>query len=413
MIKKAVITAVIFISLFCLLNCNSSKLPPAPEPINLTAAEKAILKSSNDFAFNIFREVINADPDTNIFVSPLSISYALGMTYNGAQNETEIAMRNTLGYGSLTTEEINQSYYNLTKTLMGLDEDVLFEIANSIWHRDNFIVEQDFLDVNRNYFDAEVQGLDFNDDGSANIINDWVSDKTHEKIKKIIDPPIPSEMVMYLINAIYFKGSWTTEFDPEDTDERVFVLSDGSYIKTDFMMREANIPYLENDDFQAIDLAYSDGDYNMAIFLPSKESNIDDFIDSFTGENWNIWLTSFQEDSVNLHMPKFKISYGIKLNDMLIAIGMGIAFDPFNADFGGINPSAPLFISEVRHKTFVQVDEEGTTAAAVTSVGVGMTSIGPEDIYMTIDHPFVFVIHERQSGAILFMGKIINPVWEE
>ena len=181
MIKKAVITAAILIAVLCLLNCNSSKLPPEPEPVNLTAAEKEILKSSNDFAFDIFREVIAADPDTNIFISPLSISYALGMTYNGARHETETAMRNTLGYGELTIDEINESYQNLTQVLTTLDQDVLFEIANSIWHRDNFTVEQDFLDVNRNYFDAEVQGLDFRDDGSVDIINNWVSDKTHEK----------------------------------------------------------------------------------------------------------------------------------------------------------------------------------------------------------------------------------------
>ena len=167
------------------------------------------------------------------------------------------------------------------------------------------------------------------------------------KIKSILIPPIPEQMVMYLINAIYFKGSWAAEFDPDFTFEGPFFLTDGSHIMTDFMPQKMRYPYFANDDFQAIDLAYGDGGYNMAIFLPSKDNNINHFISTFTDDNWNIWMNSFHEDSVNLLMPKFKISYGKKLNNMLIALGMGIAFSPYGADFGGINPNELLFISEV------------------------------------------------------------------
>jgi serine protease inhibitor len=412
MAKKLFLIGLLLVAIF-LLQCGDDVVnPPSPGPPNLTAAEKEMIKSSNKFSFDIFKEIASEEGDTNIFISPLSMSYALGMTYNGANGQTEQAMREVLGYGDLTDQEINVSYKNLTEALISLDPEVVFEIANSIWYRLGFSVLDEFITVNRDYFDAEVSGLDFNDPGACDIINNWISQKTHEKIKEVLKPPIDPTTVMFLVNAIYFNGTWTYEFDPDSTTEAYFFPDGISHITVD-MMRQSNVfPRYFNDEFQAVSLPYGDAGYCMTIFLPRLDQSLDDLIAQFNQDNWDDWLARFSEDTVIFSMPKFKFGYGLKLNDALTALGMGIAFDDGLADFTGINPLGNLFISRVIHKAFVQVDEKGTEAAAVTVVEVGFTSVGPEQ-HMTVDRPFVFVIHEENTGAILFMGKVVNPVWEE
>jgi serpin B len=412
MARKLFLIGLLLMAVF-LWQCGDEVVsPPSPGPPNLTAAEKEMIESSNKFSFDIFKEIVSEEGDKNIFISPLSMSYALGMTYNGANGETEQAMREVLGYGDMTDQEINDSYKSLTEALIGLDPKVVFEIANSIWYRLGFSVLDEFIAVNQEYFDAEVIGLDFNDPGACDIINDWISQKTHEKIKKVLSPPIDPMTVMFLVNAIYFNGTWTYEFDPDSTIQAEFFPDDVSHITTD-MMRQSNVfPRYFNDEFQALSLPYGDAGYCMTIFLPRWDQSLDDLIAQFNQDNWDDWLARFSKDTVILSMPKFKFGYGLLLNDALTALGMGIAFNEGLADFTGINPGGDLFISRVIHKAFVQVDEEGTEAAAVTVVEVGYTSVGPErDMY--VNRPFVFVIHEENTGAILFMGKVVNPVWEE
>ncbi len=412
MAKKLFLIGLLLVAIF-LWQCGDEVVnQPSPGPPNLTAAEKEMIESSNKFSFDIFREIVSEEGDTNIFISPLSMSYALGMTYNGANGETEQAMREVLGYGDLTDEEINASYKSLTEALISLDPMVVFEIANSIWYRSTFSVLDDFIAVNQEYFDAEVAALDFNDPGACDTINGWISQKTHEKIKEVLKPPIDPMTVMFLVNAIYFNGTWTYEFNPDSTTQMEFFTDDVSHITTD-MMRQTNVfPRYFNDDFQAVSLPYGDAGYCMTIFLPRWDKSLDDLIAQFNQDNWDNWLAAFTEDTVIFSMPKFKFGYGLLLNNALTALGMGIAFSDGLADFTGINPLGNLFISKVIHKAFVQVDEEGTEAAAVTVVEVSFTSIGPEQ-NMTVNRPFMFVIHEKNTGAILFMGKVVNPVWEE
>jgi serine protease inhibitor len=370
----------------------------------LTALEKAQVESSNQFGIKLFQKMVEIEPDTNLFISPLSVSLALGMTYNGAATTTEQAMRQTLEYGNLSNDEINEAYKNLMAMLLQLDPEVIFEIANSIWYRQNFEVLQSFIDVNKTYFDAEVNALDFNSPDAVAIINGWVKEKTHDKIEEIIDQIDPLA-VMFLINAIYFKGTWTYQFDPELTTDDQFRLSDGTMVPCKMMNQENNFQYLNNETFQAIDLPYGNKQFSMAIILPHYGQSLDSIIAEITPEKWNQWMGAFSEKQLSLQMPKFTLEYELKLNDVLTAMGMGIAFSDA-ADFSGINPYYDLYISQVKHKTYIKVDEEGTEAAAVTVVEVGYTSIGPT---MRVDRPFLCVIQEKKSGTILFIGKIAHP----
>jgi serpin B len=217
---------------------------------------------------------------------------------------------------------------------------------------------------------------------------------------------------MFLINAIYFKGTWTYEFDEENTTDDIFYLPDGSEKECKMMSDKCDHNYFENEQFQAIDLPYGDAGFSMTILLPKPKVNIDSLIVQMNNETWNSWLGSFSEQEVNLYLPKFNLEYEISLNDVLSALGMSIAFDPGRADFTKINSAGNLYISNVKHKTFVKVNEEGTEAAAVTSVEISLTSIG-NDITMRINRPFVFAIRENHSGTILFIGKIVEPIWED
>jgi serine protease inhibitor len=212
--------------------------------------------------------------------------------------------------------------------------------------------------------------------------------------------------MMFLINAVYFKGIWTTEFDQSLTSDEDFIAPDGSATSCRMMTQEGSFLYAETPDFQAIDLPYGDGKFSMTVFLPKQGTSLDALIQALTPENWSLWMGSFSERDVKLYLPKFKIEYGIQLNDILTTLGLGIAFTA-QADFTRINREGGLFISEVKHKAFVQVDEEGTEAAAVTVVIVSRGSAS--NVVMRVNRPFLFVIRENHSGTLLFMGKITVP----
>ncbi|MDZ7292633.1 MAG: serpin family protein, partial [candidate division KSB1 bacterium] len=348
--------------------------------------------------------------DKNVFISPLSVAMALGMTYNGANGSTEAAMRATLEFGDLSSQEINASYKSLIELLSQIDPKVQFLLANSIWYRQEYTFEPEFINLNRTYFNAMVRGLNFNDPSAAKTINQWVEQNTKGKIKEIVDNPIDPATVMFLINAIYFKGIWTYQFDPQQTRDDWFTLLNGAQKSCKMMNLKADLKYFGNDRFQAVDLPYGDAGFSMMILLPGPQTNIDSLIAQFDQENWQRWMRSFSKQTVNLSLPKFTLEYDLTLNEVLKALGMGIAFSA-QADFTRMRKIRDLFISKVKHKTFVEVNEEGTEAAAVTSVEMALTSTGgSREIWMRVERPFVFVIHENHSQTILFMGKIVEPV---
>jgi len=409
----------IIVTTICIISINCSNSSTNPDTDNklgivrdLTSSEIELKESSNQFGLTLFGKIAETESNENIFISPLSVSMALGMTYNGANSTTLEAMHETLEYGDLTIQEVNESYQSLITLLTELDPKVIFDIANSIWYREGFPLENDFLTTNQTYFDAIVEDLDFNRSDAADIINTWVNENTNGKIKEIVAKPINPLTVMFLINAIYFKGSWTYEFDEENTSDDIFYLPDGSEKECKMMSHKCDHKYFENEHFQVIDLPYGDAGFSMTILLPKPEVNIDSLIAQMNNETWNSWLGSFSEQEVNFYLPKFRIECEISLNDILSAHGMSIAFDPNLADFTNINKDGNLYISEVKHKTFVEVNEEGTEAAAVTSVEIGLTSIG-SGITMRINRPFVFAIRENHSGTILFIGKIVKPEYED
>ncbi|MBN2030304.1 serpin family protein [bacterium] len=408
--KRAII--VLFVMLgFQSIQCQrdfSIELPD--EPLReLTPFEKQLAESGNDFGLTLFQEIVQAEPDTNIFISPLSVAMALGMTYNGSAGTTEEAMRNTLGFGNLTDQEINESYSSLIALLTELDPEVIFEIANSIWYRDTFPVEESFIDINKAYFDAEVSDLDFSSPSAPDVINNWVGQKTHGKIEEIINQIDPL-VVMYLINAIYFNGTWQFEFDEEETQDDVFNRPDHSQVACRMMEQENDFDYFENADFQAVDLPYGNGQFSMTIFLPKSGQSVDDLIAELSWAKWITWMNQFRRTRGSLYLPKFTIEYKALLNDCLSDMGMGVAFDPEHADFTKINRNGDLYISKVLHKTYVEVDEEGTEASAVTAVEISLTSIGgSEGFVMRVDRPFFFVIREDHSQTLLFMGKVTDP----
>lgn len=392
-------------------NAPSGKTRPITAlPRTLSSGELSVIGASNTFGFNLLRELERTRADSNIFMSPLSASMALGMTMNGAAGPTFDEMRGALGFGAAAASEINASYRSLIDLLRTLDAAVDFRIANSIWYRTGFPFESTFLDESRQYFDARVAALDFTSPTAAPTINDWVKSSTNGKIDRIVDGPIADDVVMYLINAIYFKGSWTTRFDKSATRTEPFNTVTGATAPIAMMRRTDTVRVAETADAQIIDLPYGGGAFAMTIFLPRPGKSIGAAISSLSADSWRTAVAGVAPRSVELQMPKFTLRWEALLNDPLRALGMQRAFDGGAADFTRMSRAAGdrLYISKVKQKSFVDVYEEGTEAAAVTSVEVRVVCVcGPEVI--RIDRPFVFAIRERLSGTILFLGKIVRP----
>ncbi|MFC1558496.1 serpin family protein, partial [candidate division KSB1 bacterium] len=383
---------------------------PGEFPVSLGTLEKNVIESGEVFGFKLLKQVNNEEMDKNLFISPLSVSMALGMTFNGAEWTTKEAMRSTLEFDGLTDIEINETYKKLMTALTGFDSRVTMQIANSIWHKDDYTFEEAFFNICRDYFNAEVRGEDFSDPATVDLINGWIDTHTNGKITEVIDEIEPL-VVMYLINAIYFKGTWQYEFDEGETADAEFTKPGGDKVNCKMMHQENKFRYLSNDDFQAVDLPYGDGNFCMTVLLPKDGKDIDELIGEFSKDNWNRWLNDMAEKEGVVELPRFKMEYEITLNDVLKALGMGVAFGG-GADFTKMYSPGGIFIDEVIHKTFVEVNEEGTEASAVTVVVMRETSTGGDDddsFYFRADRPFVYVIHEKQSGTLLFIGKIVVP----
>ncbi len=395
-----------------LIQCEKNPVSPQKNVRELTGVEKTLVEADNSFGLKVFQAINSDEKDKNVFISPLSISMALGMTLNGANGATKEAMQNALELAGLSEQQINENYQSLIDLLVGLDPKVKFQIANSIWYRNDFAFKESFININKQYFYAKVAGLDFSNPQSANIINGWVEDNTNGKIKKIVDQ-IDPQIVMFLINAIYFKGVWTYEFDKNQTQDDVFNLPDGSQKTVPMMAQSREFSYYASDQLQAIDLPYGDELFSMTIILPDPQIDVNDFMATLSSENWNLWTGSFSKTNGTLFFPRFRLEYEKLLNEALKSLGMAVAFDQGEADFtrmfdkvGDMN----LFIDKVKHKSYVEVNEEGTEAAAVTSVEMGVTSVGPGSPFiMRVDRPFIFAIRENHSGTILFIGKIVDP----
>ncbi len=371
--------------------------------------DSRLVDANNSLGFKVFHQL--REEEENIFISPSSILTALAMTYNGAEGETREAMARTLLLEEIDDEEINSLFTELLTIIQNPDPRVELSAANSLWSREGVDFREEFIERNKEYFDAEVAALDFDDPGATDIINNWVKEKTGGTIEEIVEPPIHPMTVLFLINAIYFYGEWTEPFDPELTREIPFTLPDGTEKEHPLMFRNDQFSYLENDLFQAVRLPYGENErVGMYVFLPAKDVGLDGFYEELNAENWKEWINSFYNGEGEVGLPRFNFEYETSLNDTLKNLGMEVAFDDSKADFSGMRPIPPrLFISEVKHKSFVEVNEEGTEAAAVTSVEVRLESAMPDYFTMIVDRPFFFAITDDMTGTILFMGSLLQP----
>jgi serine protease inhibitor len=399
-------------ALLCIVACETSPVNPENNKIPVDKSTEELIKSDNEFGIDLYKKLLAyQQDDSNIILSPFSAALALAMTYNGADSTTKTAMEECLKKEGFTTEEINKIYKNLMNGLMSVDKNVTLNIANSIWYRDNFYVEQEFINTNQNFYDAEVKALDFGNPSAIDIINNWVEEKTNDKIQDIIKQISPLT-VMFLINAIYFNGIWTYEFDEESTADNNFFLSDGSIMQVPTMYLEESLMYCENDLFSSVELFYGAGNYSMMILLPNHDKSTDDIVNELTKETWNDWSNSFEEQEVLVGLPKFKFEFEDSLNTPLTDMGMGIAFIPGEANFSKINPGNDIFISMVKQKAYIDVNEKGTEAAAATVVEMELTAI-PDKKYFTVNRPFMFVIKEKDTNAIIFIGRVMKPEYED
>ncbi len=399
-----------------LTGCSSSTGPDsAPEaalitelPRELTASEVEILRATNEFGFDLLRQVHASDPSENSFLSPLSASMALGMALNGSAEETFDAMRLTLGFQKMELDDINASYRSLIDLLQSLDPNVKFQIGNSVWYRHGWTPEADYLERVTGVFDAQVAGLDFSIPTAADVMNDWVREATNGRIEDIVVPPIDPLTVAFLINAMDFEGLWTGEFDPNETRDAVFHNQDGTTGTVRLMARDGIVSFASGSGYEAIDLPYGGEAFSMTIVLPGQGRTVGDLVDDLDATEWGALTSSFASRDIEIRIPRFRMEWESSLNDVLKALGMAVAFDPNEADFTRMFADAlenQIHISNVKQKTFVEVDEAGTRASAATSVEVGTTSFTPP---FTVDRPFLFAIRERFSGTVLFLGAVVQ-----
>ncbi len=362
-----------------------------------------LIMANNKFSWNIFKKINEEDLKKEVFISPLSISTMLTMALNGAGSTTKEEMEKALNYEEMSLEEINRGYAWLINRIQNIDPKVTIEMADSIWARDGFQILPDYIERNRSFLSAEVCSLNFDLPEAADTINNWISQKTHNLIPKMINSPIHPDVMMYLINAIYFKGEWTTAFKAKNTSEREFHALDGKTDMVSMMMRSGKIEYYKNNEYKAVSLPYGDENTAMVVILPDQDIN--QFIDRMNNDKWEELLDGLKPvQNLNLQLPKFKLEYGIKeLKGALSALGIREAFSD-KADFTGIAEN--LYINKILHKAVVDVNEEGTEAAAVTVGEISTTSF-TEPAAFIADRPFLFIITDRQEGNILFMGKKI------
>ena len=396
--------------LLALAACSGEPTGPAPLldnlPRPLSPAESRLIDAGNAFTFSLFREATRAlPPDSNAFLSPLSASMALGMAMNGANGETFEAMRATLGFGTASMAEINAGYRDLIALLTTLDPATSVTVANSIWSDAGFPILPSFVQAAKAWFEAEARSVPFADPATPGVINAWVSDRTRGRIPKLLNGISPEE-VAFLINAIHFKGKWRDAFDPSRTRPLPFRGADGTTRSVAMMSRDPGpLLYRAGGGFEAVDLRYGNGAFSMTVLLPVPGSTPSAVLAGLDAATWRELTTGLREEQLGLVLPRFRFDHTRTLTEDLTALGMGIAFDPGRADFYGIADVRPerLFLTRVLQKTFIDVNEEGTEAAAATAVGVGVTSVPAT---FMVDRPFLFLIRERLSGTVLFIGQV-------
>lgn len=375
------------------------------DPEILASFDQNLSANSNDFGVRVFQELM---ADKNIFISPTSIYLALAMTYNGASGDTQEAMADVLGIAGVDLEKFNKNNLALIFLLQEADPSVRLNIANSLWLREGIQFDRDFLERNEYFYQALIAELDFSSGQAVKDINRWVSDSTEGMIKEIIADPISPETIMFLINTVYFQGDWSEAFNSRDTRMDVFHNVSGETVEVPFMYRSGMTEYLKKEgEFEAVRLPYGTEErLAMYVFLPD---NLEEFVDMFSMEEWSQWQKEFRSLNGVLLLPRFEMEYEQSLTAVLKAMGMAVAFDDNMADFYDMvawDDNQRVFIGEVKHKSYIKVDEKGTEAAAATSVEIAVTSMPEGQFNLKVDRPFFFMVHDSSTEEILFLGLV-------
>ena len=381
--------------------------PKERKDIVMSRSEEQMTEECTEFAFRFFKQINQTEvKEPNWMVSPLSASLALGMITNGAGGNTLDEMKNTLGFSSSSLDEMNAYYQKLTRELLNLDNSTRVGIANSIWISDEFDVYNSFVDVNKSMYNAKVSNLDFSSAKAPGVINRWCSDQTNGCIEKVVSE-IPKGARLYLLNALYFKGIWKEKFKESNTKLEYFYNADGSKSHVDMMHQSEKFMYSYDDIFCMAEFPYGNEAFSMVIVLPDEGKNLDDVLDKLTYDYWKELNQNACEQELGVALPRFEIKYKKNLNDDMKAMGMKDAFDDSKADFSAIS-SSPLYLSLLNQSTYIKVDEEGTKAAAVTLGGLWAGAPGPSSSILPfwVNRPFAYLIKEKSTGTILFMGKV-------
>lgn len=390
-------------------SCVKNQDDPVITELKITEKSAKIIEADNKFGLDLFRRIeLQKQEGKNTMISPMSVSLALAMLYNGADGNTKKQMEEMLNKAGMSSIDINNSYKDLVAGLTSQDPKVELSISNAIFYRNSFPVKPDFISTNKTYYNAEISGIDFTKSAETlSKVNNWVLTNTKGKIDKIIEQ-VKQEDVMYLLNAIYFNGEWKYTFDTKETSNRAFTKSDKSIIQVPTMSIEKEFQYSKESNFELLELLYGSGKYSMLILLPDDGKNVDEIIKNLTTDNLNIWTKKMTEQKKKVYLPKFEFKYDNSLKDELNSLGMTDAFNEAKANLTGISDAGKLFVSEVMHKSYIKVDERGTEAAAVTGITVGVTSVGP-DLSFRVDRPFIYLIREKTSNTVLFIGKVVDP----
>ncbi|MDR3140703.1 MAG: serpin family protein [Tannerellaceae bacterium] len=388
----------------------NAPVPPAVERknIELTKAEWQIVERNNLFAFDLLRTVSKNEEKENILISPLSVSLALAMLNNGANGLTHEEIQSVLGYGDITRDEMNGYFQKMLEAMQEIDPLTTFKSANSIWIEQQFPVLAPFTEVNKDYYGAEIRNEDFANPATVGLINNWCSDNTEGKIPEIIDKISP-DAVMFLINALYFKGEWASPFDKSKTKNEFFHNQNGSAPLIPTMNKTLDVSCYKAEDFTLAEFPYGNKAFSMIFLLPDKGVSLSSIVEKMDAQTWQQSLWGMGNVEIPVKIPRFKINYERLLNKDLKEMGIQSMFSSLSADFTLVHPTAPLFVSLVKQKTFAEVNEEGTEAAAVTIIGMDATASGPprpdiKEFY--IDRPFLYFIKELSTGTIFFIGEM-------
>lgn len=387
-------------------NSGALRVPPS------AGDEASVVSGNNRFAFDLYQQFNDGaiQKSKNMFFSPISLSTALAMTFSGARMETESQMAKVLHF-ELNQNQLHPAFASLMARMQG-GKGYQLVVANALWPQKEYPFLKDFMDIGTRYYQAGVQALDYAGDteGARGTINRWVEQKTQNKIKELIKPDILTALTrLVLTNAVYFKGSWDTQFDPARTRSMAFRISDSQTVDVPMMYQSSSLPYYEDDVLQVLELPYAGKELSMLVVLPSRESGMAKVEAMLSAGSMEKWVSSLKEEKVEVFLPKFRMTCDYALNPVLTRMGMPDAFDVLKADFSGMTGNKQLYIAAVIHKAFVDVNEEGTEAAAATAVVVATKSISINPQFRA-DRPFVFVIRDKKTGIILFMGRVMNPL---